>query len=637
MSTDAEEIANGEASQEDNSNKYYYETIEREEEQPNQYGVKRRILTKREQALGNINSIRGKGLTVGTKNGKEYPRTLEFGPGAMELTKVVAGLGRGIKKVNGTQTLWGANEWIKKHKPGQNWSAIEDDIIGKEDRPDGVPEVMICDAKGNVRIINGYMLGGSDYGMRKAYYEKYPDIEKQKQVRFSDFKTAMSRISKDLDDEGQFQYAEKLRTVKRHKITAKQVYKQRFFTPTYKEYKQEIKDLEYDPMSKAKLSTNTFNYVYGILFEKPAIVKTFTNVTDKSFERMTPEKYKEYAKDESVKHKIQDALLTIIKDAKKTTQLYLTTAQLITYALIKGSEIQIDIYKEIYGVQVIDLLDFAAMKRKLDSQQVIEAAKQKLTEKQERITKTQEKTAEKRKTEYQNRRKEIEEGEKMWNYNPFSKPDEFYLRTVDGWNLYNGINSERTSKRQSAIQSAAESRTASRAASRIATRQTTAAQSDDEDDEEEEIIEEGTPIDLDSAVNLFNRVNPDLELEKNQHMVDLVGWYLAESVNPNNVTENFVRSKKLREKIINIRATRVRKIVRDVIEKDKDLKKLSQDQKTRLTNRTATFVTAHPSINQEDKEQIEKVMEYLYVKNYPTSTIEKTDLLPEFNEWLSKK
>ena len=156
---------------ETDTDSYYYEDEPRGgviHIKPNKYGVNPRELTKRERQYERaFYNLRGRALTDGMKDGKSYTRKLEFGPGAQELTRIVACLGRGVKKLNGTQTLLGAQRWIAKYKPEQNWEAFEDDITGPNGKPDGLKEIVICDAKDNVRVVNGYTLCGSDYQWRK--------------------------------------------------------------------------------------------------------------------------------------------------------------------------------------------------------------------------------------------------------------------------------------------------------------------------------------------------------------------------------------------------------------------------------------------------------------------------------------
>ena len=54
-------------------------------------------------------------------------------------------------------------------------------------------------------------------------------------------------------------------------------------------------------MSKARLSASVFNYVYGILLERPAIIDTFPDITNESFDDMRETDYKAKAKDNGVK------------------------------------------------------------------------------------------------------------------------------------------------------------------------------------------------------------------------------------------------------------------------------------------------------------------------------------------------
>ena len=367
MSTGASEVdTDAIPGYETDADSYYYEDEPRGEhhqQKSNKYGLYPRTPTLREKRMTRAyRDIRGKPLGEEYKIGdKSYQRKLEFGPGAQELTRIVAGLGRGVKKVNGTQTLDGAKEWIKKHKADQYWAAYEQDITGPKGHPDGVKEVIVTDKYGNVKIVNGYTLCGSDYPWRKAYYTKYPTEKDRKQVRFSEFKTKAGRISGEVDEKGNFLYQNKVENVKRHKITAKQAYKQLFFSMVYKEFAKELEVLKYDAMSKARLNTAVFNYVYGILFEKPAILAQFDDVNEKSFDNMSAADYKEEAKDEDVKSRIAEALAEILKDEQKKIILYISTAQLVTYALVKDSRLDINAEKLVLGIKAGTLVDFKAM------------------------------------------------------------------------------------------------------------------------------------------------------------------------------------------------------------------------------------------------------------------------------------
>ena len=124
---------------------YYFGDRDEVEEEPDNEGhVKARQRNLREQTFDKITHLRGRDLgKAKDSRGREYTRLLEYGPGGEELMRIVAGLGKGVKKINGTQTLNGAMDWIDSHKKGQNWHAFEDDITGADGEPDGIEEVVI--------------------------------------------------------------------------------------------------------------------------------------------------------------------------------------------------------------------------------------------------------------------------------------------------------------------------------------------------------------------------------------------------------------------------------------------------------------------------------------------------------------
>ena len=75
-----------------------------------------------------------------------------------------------IRRISKAQSLQGANEWIAKNKK-KNWEAKEEDI----DR-DGISDVLVKDANGNLVIVNGYSLTPSKYPYRKLYQEADPEV-----------------------------------------------------------------------------------------------------------------------------------------------------------------------------------------------------------------------------------------------------------------------------------------------------------------------------------------------------------------------------------------------------------------------------------------------------------------------------
>ena len=132
-----------------------------------------------------VKELRGHDLTGGKdKEGKYYQRKVEFAPGYEELARVVAGLGKEIKRINQCLTLEGAKEYASKRK---NWSADEADITGPNGIPDGIKEVYVADSKGRVKVINGYGLAKSQYPVRKAYRTLYPKKEDRKANHYTNF------------------------------------------------------------------------------------------------------------------------------------------------------------------------------------------------------------------------------------------------------------------------------------------------------------------------------------------------------------------------------------------------------------------------------------------------------------------
>ena len=137
--------------------------------------------------------IRSVQLQQGTnKLHQPYNRQIQFKPGMEELVNIVAGLQKDVKRINKAITLQGAMDYIK-NKP--NWSAHEEDITGPNGKPDGIKEVFIADSKGNVKAINGYTLGKSDYPMRKLYRTAFPTREDRKEVPYGRFKSDFKLIN----------------------------------------------------------------------------------------------------------------------------------------------------------------------------------------------------------------------------------------------------------------------------------------------------------------------------------------------------------------------------------------------------------------------------------------------------------
>ena len=75
-----------------------------------------------------------------------------------------------IKQIAKTQSVKGAQEWITKHNK-QGWTAVEDDADD-----DGIADVLVKDANGNLVIVNGYTLKPSTYPYRKLFHEADPEV-----------------------------------------------------------------------------------------------------------------------------------------------------------------------------------------------------------------------------------------------------------------------------------------------------------------------------------------------------------------------------------------------------------------------------------------------------------------------------
>ena len=75
-----------------------------------------------------------------------------------------------IKQIAKTQSVRGAQEWIAKNNK-ENWTAVEEDVDN-----DGISDVLVKDANGNLVIVNGYTLKPSTYPYRKLFHEADPEV-----------------------------------------------------------------------------------------------------------------------------------------------------------------------------------------------------------------------------------------------------------------------------------------------------------------------------------------------------------------------------------------------------------------------------------------------------------------------------
>ena len=92
----------------------------------------------------------------------------------LNLVQIVGTKGKqDIKRINKTQSVKGAKEWIKKHGY-VGYTADHEDVDG-----DNVKDVVVKDVDGNYVIINGYTVQHSDFPYRRKYYELDEDERKE--------------------------------------------------------------------------------------------------------------------------------------------------------------------------------------------------------------------------------------------------------------------------------------------------------------------------------------------------------------------------------------------------------------------------------------------------------------------------
>ena len=218
--------------------------------------------------IGDIKALQGRQLAQGTtKKGKAFNREINFGPGYAELARIVAGLGKEVKRINQCLTKEGAIEYAKKRR---NWTAHEADITGANGKPDGIKEVFVCDNSGNVKVINGVGLAKSTYPTRKAYRTIYETKDARKETPYNQFMKELTEIHKgEFNEAGEPYYEADIAVLGdefkniRPEITPRQLYKQVVFQPVYDDMKQSLKDAGILPMTLAHI----YNKALGTAFD----------------------------------------------------------------------------------------------------------------------------------------------------------------------------------------------------------------------------------------------------------------------------------------------------------------------------------------------------------------------------------
>ncbi len=189
------------------------------------------------------------------KTGKKYDRSVSVAPDMYNLINVVAGMQKDIKRINSCITKDGADAWIAKTNK-KNWSSHEEDIIGPNGRPDGINEVFVTDANGNIRVINGYGLAQSQYPQRKTFYTAMPESSDRKafnkaakDAKLSTGLTRYNQLMNGFSYDGEhlkydFDYPEgrefNMARQKRRVPSAKDIFTQYMFDPFYKSNKAAI-------------------------------------------------------------------------------------------------------------------------------------------------------------------------------------------------------------------------------------------------------------------------------------------------------------------------------------------------------------------------------------------------------------
>ena len=287
-----------------------------------------------------------------------YQRYLDYGPGAKELMYLAGGLRKDFRRIPGTQSLRGAHEWIDRTGK-KNWAAFEEDITGPEMKPDGIKEVVVTDAKGNVKVVNGYALKNSDYPWRKQYYETYKTKEKQRENPFAVFKRrGMMPAMQPGDLETGYGYSLPMPEGVRPKAGARAVYRKQIFAPSYAIFKEYTKALPWSPMDKARLSSDIFKVCYETIIVKTAIANKVGIKIDR-MQQLDEKQYKKLMhKDEQKRAVIDELNSYLANEGAGVPILLLKTVWLIVKSLENLADIDIPRNITVYGVKLETLMSF---------------------------------------------------------------------------------------------------------------------------------------------------------------------------------------------------------------------------------------------------------------------------------------
>ena len=278
----------------------------------------------------NFLDLRGVNLPKGRdKDDKEYNRKVGFQPGYGELAKVVAGMGKEIKRINQCLTLNDATAYARKRK---NWTAHEADITGPHGQPDGIKEVFVCDSKGNVKVINGYGLGKSDYPVRKAYRTLYTTKQERKDNPYTKFVGELNQIHGDFDENGYPYYERNAAEIGpefaqiQQEITPKAMYKSFLFQPMYDSMKQAFKEGGVEPMKMARIYNKALSDAFSRHIKYPMLSQVLGGVDPDSVE---PRIRNKALRSDEYKNLIRGSIFRILNNSDEFSHVQQEIEQLI--------------------------------------------------------------------------------------------------------------------------------------------------------------------------------------------------------------------------------------------------------------------------------------------------------------------
>jgi hypothetical protein len=241
----------------------------------------------------NFNALDRTPLSKGTnKKNEQYNRAVNYPPGMQDLVRVVAGMQKDIKTLRNVQTLDDAKVYAGKRK---NWTAHEADITGANGKPDGVPEVFVCDAKGNIKVINGYALARSKYAERNAYRSVvdedlrrgYRDAETNQYQPGYNLKAFIGDNNRYGEEGGQFirglgqpELPQQFQFLRSQKVDPRKIFRDLFFADAWEEIKDAYKEEGLPRDLLLRIYAKAFPMAYRGLVIDPIAEESNVNLTN---------------------------------------------------------------------------------------------------------------------------------------------------------------------------------------------------------------------------------------------------------------------------------------------------------------------------------------------------------------------